>query len=296
MKRKLQHVMESTSEKLLLSLIPDEWIPRKIEKDYGVDYEIEIVDQEIVSGKRIWIQLKSEKNSNYKKYLNIYTNLQEECLIYQFKTDYLLYALSCPFPLIIFIADLDLENIFWLPIQDEVNYSINRRNPEWKKQDSVQLRIPIRNNLKNEAQKDFPGLRWYALELSRKFNIMQLVLKLNEEKYNLQYNFEFDDNYIEPFEENILKQHLISAKQIISEALSMDLLFGKNGVQAFRIWKAEHTSALEAIEKIFDCLNSKQFAFIELSLLISKVSQCINTISNLISMYDLHRRYICVSD
>ena len=41
-------------------LLPDEWIVRPIAKDYGVDFEIELVrDQEIVSGNRIWVQLKS---------------------------------------------------------------------------------------------------------------------------------------------------------------------------------------------------------------------------------------------
>jgi hypothetical protein len=296
MKRILQHVMETISEKLLFSLIPDEWISRKIDKDYGVDYEIEIVDQEIVSGKRIWIQLKSEESSTYKNYLNIFTNVQEECLSYQFKTKYLLYALSCPFPLLIFVADMDKRNILWLPIQDEINYSINRRNPDWKEQDSIQLRIPVRNNLKDEAKKEYSGLRWYALELSRKYNIMQLILRLNENKTNLQNIYEYDNNYIEPFEENILKQYIMSAKQIISEALSMELLYGKKGIQMFKNMENQHKKALEAIEKIDNCIKNKIFTFNELSLLISDVSKSINIISNHVSMYDLNRRYICVSD
>jgi len=36
--------MEEESEQLLKNLLPSHWLVRKIEKDYGVDYEIEIVD------------------------------------------------------------------------------------------------------------------------------------------------------------------------------------------------------------------------------------------------------------
>ena len=40
------------SETLLGSLLPNAWIVRRIAKDYGVDFEIELVGQEIVSGDR----------------------------------------------------------------------------------------------------------------------------------------------------------------------------------------------------------------------------------------------------
>jgi hypothetical protein len=52
MKRPRQHVMEDASGRLFQSLLPEEWIVRPIAKDYGVDFEVELVDQKIVSGDR----------------------------------------------------------------------------------------------------------------------------------------------------------------------------------------------------------------------------------------------------
>ena len=67
MQRTKEHVMEERSERVFKSTIPPEWIVRKIPSDYGIDYEIEIVENEIVTGKRFWIQLKSSENIVVKK-------------------------------------------------------------------------------------------------------------------------------------------------------------------------------------------------------------------------------------
>jgi uncharacterized protein DUF4365 len=62
MKRPIEHVMEDQAEQLIRQLLPDKWIVRNVPKDYGVDLEIEIVDQDFVTGNRIWIQSKAAKS------------------------------------------------------------------------------------------------------------------------------------------------------------------------------------------------------------------------------------------
>jgi hypothetical protein len=62
MKRPVEHVMEDQADQLIRRLLPGEWIVRNIQKDYGVDLEIEIVDRDFVTGSRVWVHPLVAKN------------------------------------------------------------------------------------------------------------------------------------------------------------------------------------------------------------------------------------------
>ena len=58
MRRPSQHVVEDRAKRLIREILPVEWIVRNLPKDYGVDFEIEMVDANFVTGNRVWVQSK----------------------------------------------------------------------------------------------------------------------------------------------------------------------------------------------------------------------------------------------
>ena len=81
MKRNRQHIIEDESENILRSLIPTEWVLRKLTPDYGIDYNVEIFEGEEATGLHFFLQLKgtdkTEENGNIsfqlnKKYIEYY--------------------------------------------------------------------------------------------------------------------------------------------------------------------------------------------------------------------------------
>jgi len=58
MKRPRQHIIETESDKALQAIIPDEWVAQAPPVDYGIDYIVEIFENEEHTGKTFLIQLK----------------------------------------------------------------------------------------------------------------------------------------------------------------------------------------------------------------------------------------------
>src|SRR5205823_2077042 len=128
MKRPVQHVMEDKAGILLRRLLPPEWIVRPIARDYGIDYEVELVDEDVVTGNRIWVQLKGvagvevrearfEFEKRYFKSAGSKPAVETVTVPYvafSIETKELLYSLRCPFPLLLFVADLSSDEIYWL--------------------------------------------------------------------------------------------------------------------------------------------------------------------------------------
>lgn len=65
MKRNRQHIIEDESETILKSLIPSEWVLRKLTPDYGIDYNVEIFENNESTGVHFFVQLKgTDKKSS----------------------------------------------------------------------------------------------------------------------------------------------------------------------------------------------------------------------------------------
>ncbi len=213
--RPIQHVTESESENLLRSLLPTEWIIRKIPIDYGVDCEIEIVDNEVLSGNRIWIQLKGTHNPLQQRTITKKWT-QEDVITISFpiSNKLLEYSLSCPFPLLLFVADLSSDCIYWIPLQEEIRNTLEKRNSNWKGQITNTMRIRLGNRI-DFGTRAYEGLRWYALESSRIYALMQLHVFIDSKLYGRQCSFEFADDFIEPFEMERMEEYLCGAQEVL---------------------------------------------------------------------------------
>ena len=59
MKRPRQHVLEDESRLTLKNFLPSEWIVEDIRRDYGLDMQITIVDEEKVTNTVFCVQIKA---------------------------------------------------------------------------------------------------------------------------------------------------------------------------------------------------------------------------------------------
>jgi len=127
--------METQSDKIFCSQIPDEWIYRKIDLDYGLDREIEIVANGKLSGKTLLVQLKSLQAIDSK----------QNHIRYTLETDKLQYYLQRDVPVILVVVDLTSRLCYWLFVQEYVFEKLNSLTPSWREQKSVTLEIPKTN-------------------------------------------------------------------------------------------------------------------------------------------------------
>lgn len=320
MKRPRQHVMEDISEQALINALPKEWIVRPIVKDYGVDYEIELVDQEIVSGNRIWVQLKSVEKAKLKtakfnvsdRFPDLKSdgkgNICAEYVPFSMPLKEINYSQKCHFPLLLVLVDLSSEEAYWLPIRDEANHNLDLHELHRRKQKTATLRIPVWNSLRAESERDFSGLRWFALEPGRMYAFSILHHFYHEFQYEGRLSgYSIGDGHIDDGEEDELLRSLVIAGDMCRSALDLDVLFGDQGIDYF---KAEAIPALgapgiaiqigagaQAAEDAIRAIKKKIYNLRSLALQLGTVSQAINLMSTAISSYQGFRgRYLLKED
>lgn len=130
MKRPFSHVQEDISEDIFRSFLPAEWILRRKYKDYGIDLEVEIVNDEIVTGEVFWVQLKSRKGTilnNKKSYSDCGSN-------------FLRYCRGCEVPVILILIDISAHEGYWVYMQD---YIKTHRDLVEISHEKSKFRIPI---------------------------------------------------------------------------------------------------------------------------------------------------------
>lgn len=302
--------MEDDSEHLLRELLPPAWIVRPILKDYGVDLDVELVDEEAVTGKRLWIQLKTVKKVRLQTqrfyladtFADFFINrdrdgrlfLDVNYVAFSISTKTLCYALKCPFPLLLFVADLSQREIYWLPLRDDILGTLNKRDPDWEQKRTVTLRIPFWNTLKSSQTKNYPDLRWYALEPAR----MYAFALLHHYYYEFNANgrlagYEISGGWIDRDDEELLRRSLILAQWYISTALKLDILFGDEGVDFFCHEfipgtlipgiRRQLEIGLQAASSALLSLNRKDFSLIGISIPLSAVGHAIELFSTTIN-------------
>jgi len=283
MKRTRQHVMEEESERIFRDSIPAEWIVRNIPTDYGIDLEVEIVEQEIVTGKRFWIQLKSSESCEIKK-----DSTGKAYISHSAKTNLLEYALSCDFPLLLVLVDLKTKMVYWLPLQDEIIFNLQKRSHTWREQKNNVIYIPQNNNLKNDST--LTGFQWYSLEPARMRAFAMIHHYYHELQHETYFNYiELDDGYIEN-EEKIIKSCEI-ARDYLTLALEQNVIFGTKGILLnISLVKPMIKDGIQSCDNTLQDIANGEVKLQETSIDIDKISHAINLLSTTISMYQEDRK------
>jgi len=133
MKRPPEHVKEDISRQILERKIPTEWILRDIHPDYGIDKSLEIVEDKIVTGKEILIQLKGTQT----------IDVHGDHISFSINTRHLKYYLEKDVPVFLILVDVLEENCYWIFLQQYAYDVLNINRPSWVDQQTITIRIPI---------------------------------------------------------------------------------------------------------------------------------------------------------
>jgi hypothetical protein len=143
-KRPKSHVTEGEAYNILCDKLPHEWISRPLPPpDYGIDYEVEIVEEGLVTGHRLIIQVRGSDH----------IDSSDDYISYSIKVDLLEYYMNNDIPVILARVDTQRKEVYWLFIQEYVYETLNKSVPNWKKQESVTLHIPRNNSLPETSDK-----------------------------------------------------------------------------------------------------------------------------------------------
>lgn len=118
--RPRQHELEDLSYVAFKRRLPPAWIVRRLSHDYGVDAELEVVRDQVVTGRRALIQLKTTDDESAQT-LSLGA---EACLYYR--------GLDLPVLLVLYVAPRDEVRVTWF-------HAIDRPIPESQKTVSVRL-------------------------------------------------------------------------------------------------------------------------------------------------------------
>lgn len=137
MKRPREHSLEYESRLAIRNLLPPEWIVIDKVPDYGIDMEVQIVEDGELTNKVLWLQIKS--TDKRKKVL--------DKISYNMGTKHLMYYENCRIPVIIVYGIKKNENNFdfyFLFAQRHIKENLTVINPRWRYQKTVNVSFDSR--------------------------------------------------------------------------------------------------------------------------------------------------------
>jgi hypothetical protein len=199
-KRTESHIKEDLSELIFRSSLPQEWIIRRKNKDYGIDFEIEIVESNSVTGNILWIQLKSSSKIGSKN----------DSLIFRISTNFLRYSKGSEIPIILILTDLKSKECYWLHVQDYIYVTFTKNNISLPNFEKVTIKISKQNTLSKLKETDF-----YKFKIiSRSLLFRKMIIKILPIQQELESFWEkrLLPCFVEPYDlDYIARNELIDA-------------------------------------------------------------------------------------
>ena len=135
------HVVDRSAETVLRSLLPRQWLVRKQDPDYMLDFEVEIVDETSgePTGVTFFIQLKGTRRPK----------IVNGSLAWPLKTKHLAYWYDLVRrPVYLVVADVDKACAYWLFIQGYVK----KARPNWRNHKKKTVHVPLENTFDTEEK------------------------------------------------------------------------------------------------------------------------------------------------
>lgn len=175
--RPRSHVLETESRIFVQQILPAEWIIREINSDYGVDLEVEIVNNGIVTGAHFLIQLKSSETLTINK---------KGFIAHPCKTTALQYYLERSELVIYLIYDATKKKGYWIWVQE---FLTNQSSQTWKSQKEFTVQISSNSIFDKDA---IQKIKKRVLQTHGKDKIIRRVQSLNS--HNFKYDLSFNDD------------------------------------------------------------------------------------------------------
>lgn len=212
--RDIRHISETASIKLFNSVVPDHWLIREVtERDYGVDFYLEIVDEDNrLTGKLISIQMKSRQRVAWTK--------QQTHAVSDIKISTTNYWNEFAIPVFLILADLEEKELYYLSVR-----SFAREHyMEYIKQAGFTYHFKKQQRLRTKAELE-GFLEAYSLETSRKrfestlFTFLSSLTPYADfitEHNNLDYHLGLEE------EDAIFIEAILSNYHFLSEYLNLE--------------------------------------------------------------------------
>jgi len=307
MKRPESHVIADEAVAILTGLLPSEWISRTIQKDYGLDLEVELVDGDEVTGARLWFQVKGTRR--LKRIRSIPYSIHaarpsrpaqqpKECISFEIETKMLEYSLRCDFPVLLAVVDVRRNAAYWLPLRDHVEIVLDHQKPRWAEQQTVSLSIPLENSLVLDRECDWEGLRWYASEMAR----MRAFVILNVNQRFAECECKEINRIAESpeevtIDERILARSIYIARTYLARTLATECLFGPRGVDFVEVMiEGQLRSALKASDTALTLLAGGDYEYRRLRVLMCCIEHGIRAMAECVFAYQAVKRRFLFSD
>jgi hypothetical protein len=302
------HVIGERAEQLLTSSLPDHWIKRPLPRDYGVDFEVEIAESRILTGKRFWVQLKG-----FSRGLPCHDTLPWERRGPQpasaldkpglaqrgvsdvphvrvpVSTKLLSYALRCDFPLLLAAADLVGGEVYIVPLRDHAELVLDVRTPAWRQRKTTTIHIDARHRISDDLRSSNSLLRWYAMDPARRAALSHLAYFAHELRYETQLIDNIGDGQLEDDEQALLSTARV-VRRYVERAMSLDILYGDDGLALF---KALHLPAFElglaAAAKIERDIPARLISFEHTTVQVFRLHAAVKAIEGAVASYQPFR-------
>lgn len=201
-----QHIMEDESYEIIKDLIPKEWVIREFNRpDYGIDLVIELfnkVDDKSYEtlGEFIYVQVKSTETipvtseriygvgnvakGKWKQDKTEYVNL--DVVKYAFDTNsiFTIQSLGASVSVLLFYVDIKSKDVYFINMNDYIDKIILPSRPNYSSQQTLTIKIPALNNLKNNAI-SLDALRLYG----KRSKLLAAFTKFNYQRNEFSYAF-----------------------------------------------------------------------------------------------------------
>ncbi|MBE7725207.1 MAG: DUF4365 domain-containing protein [Enterocloster citroniae] len=167
--RHKNHIIESNSLNIIKNIMPSEWVIRKLELDYGIDLDIEIFEKNQSGyyetlGEHVLVQVKGKEKieeMDYRQLKQADTTFVR-CIKYQIETSELLTVqrMGAAVPVLLFLVDIDENIIYFVCLNDYIDFVILNNEPDYIKKKSKTIYIPESNQINNAQNLDI--IKWYS--------------------------------------------------------------------------------------------------------------------------------------
>jgi len=154
------HDIDSAGERLLREVLePLGCVVNAVERDYGIDYNVQIFDGTSPSGTWFHVQLKSSASSQYSADR---TFISQEITVDHARH----YALEMREPLLVIHADVESKSVYWYAPQLDRHLVVVLSNTTNAKAESTTFRVPTRQKLPATAPELFKSVERIHLVLA----------------------------------------------------------------------------------------------------------------------------------
>lgn len=301
-KRPVSHITGDKAIDIVKSMLPDEWVIRPLTPDYGIDLLVELFDfvddnKKICEtlGEFLYIQVKGKSNLERKK-LRVHPVYNVAKSIWDENKDEFMDIDIVSFPIdtslletvkrvgtsvcvLLFVVDTTSKEVFSICLSDILDKYVQPQKPDYKKQDTVTIHIPVDNKVDGSFYSLVP-IRMYG-KRSKLYSAFSLF------RYQLK---ELRREISQP-EIAFLKDSPETGKELdfVSKKLSEFILFFADQVLELDIWSiGDNLLALGLCKMNIDNLVSqiKEGKLNDYHVLIMRSLQVWEQLDNMSSIYE----------